>query len=57
MSGLSQAEYDSLPGTPDWLTADGPSISKSHVIAFARMRSRIDAVYQEAQQREQRANK
>jgi len=51
MAGLSQAEYDTLPGSPAWLTDDGPSISKSHVIAFARMRSRIDATYSEAQRR------
>jgi len=51
MAGLSQAEYDTLPGDPSWLTDDGPSISKAHVIAFARMRARIDTVYSEAARR------
>jgi hypothetical protein len=49
MAGLSQAEYDALPGTPEWITDSGPSISKSHVVAFARMKRRIEAVYYHAQ--------
>jgi hypothetical protein len=53
MMGLSQAEYDMLPGTPQWITADGPQISKSHVVAYARLKHRIEAVFEEAQRRQQ----
>jgi len=51
IAGLTQAEYETLPGTPEWLTEDGPGISKSHVIAYARMKRRIEAVYAEAQRK------
>lgn len=55
IAGLSQAEYDALPGTPDWLTDEGPTISKSHVVAYARLKRRIEAVYIDAQQKQQKA--
>lgn len=56
IAGLSQAEYDSLPGTPDWLVDSGPTISKSHVVAYARLKRRIEAVYMDAQQRQTKAH-
>lgn len=55
IAGLSQAEYDSLPGTPDWLTDNGPTISKSHVVAYARLKRRIEAVYMDATQKQSKA--
>ena len=48
---LSQAEYDALPGVPDWIAENGPSISKAHVIAFYRMKARIEGVSVAAERR------
>lgn len=50
-AGLSVAEYDSLPGDPQWIAEDTPQISKAHVIAYARMSARITAVFMEAERR------
>lgn len=47
-AGLSQTEYDALPGTPEWITEGSPQISKCHIIAYDRLRTRIDLVFAEA---------
>lgn len=50
-AGLSITEYDSLVGDPVWITEDTPQVSKAHVIAYARMSGRIQAVFAEAERR------
>lgn len=47
-AGLSQEEYEGLPGTPDWIAESGPTLSKSHIIAWHRMRNRITALQEKA---------
>ena len=54
MAGLTQEQYDALPGTPDWITDDGASLSKSHIVAFYRLKHQIEGVFYMAQKRQAR---
>jgi hypothetical protein len=42
-AGVSLAEFDAMPGVPDWCNEDRP-ISKSDVVAHYRLHMLIDAV-------------
>jgi len=46
--GLTLGEYDALPGTPDWVDLDNPTLSKCEVIAWYRLSRRIPALMAEA---------
>lgn len=48
-AGMSMAEYDSLPGTPEWCVGD--ERSKSHILMLYRMSNTIPAVASDAQAR------
>ena len=42
--GLSLEEYNSLPGTREWIEEGGPLLSKSDVIAIFRLKNLTEAV-------------
>lgn len=50
--GLTAKEFEALPGTPAWCTAENP-YSKSHALMRYRLGERIPAVAQDANRREQ----
>jgi hypothetical protein len=49
-AGMSVAEYDALPGTPDW-AVDGQR-TKAHILVLYRMSNAIPAAISDAQARE-----
>lgn len=52
-AGLPIAEWDALPGTPDWIDPERPSRTKSHLLVLYRMSNVIPAAAQDAQIRQQ----
>lgn len=52
-AGLPIAEWDALPGTPDWIDPERPSRTKSHMLILYRMNNAIPAAAQDAQIRKQ----
>lgn len=46
--GMTLADYEALPGTPDWINPAHPTLCKSDVIAWYRLSGRIPAVQQTA---------
>lgn len=51
-AGLSVAEYEQLPGTPQWARRRGLSTSKCHVIMWYRQERRLQIVGDDIQARE-----
>lgn len=49
-AGMSAAEYDALPGSPDW-AVDGQR-TKAHILVLFRMSNAIPAAISDAQGRE-----
>lgn len=48
LMGLTLAEYHALPGVPEWVDPDNPTLSKADVVAFYRLHSRIGVVQEDA---------
>lgn len=51
-AGLSMAEWDALPGVPEWIDPERHARSKSHILVLYRMSNAIPAAANDAQARE-----
>jgi len=51
-SGLTIAEYDALPGTPQWARRMGISTSKCHILMWHRQDRHLQMVADDMQARE-----
>lgn len=51
-AGMSIAEYDVLPGTPEWIDPAKGGRSKAHILMLYRMSNAIPASASDAQARE-----
>jgi hypothetical protein len=49
-AGISIAEFDALPGTPEWMQSG--ERSKAHILVLYRMSNAIPAAVSDAQSRE-----
>lgn len=47
-AGLTAAEFDAMPGTPEWCTEETGWRSKCHILLLYRMSNRIPAVVEDA---------
>ena len=47
-AGLTMKEFDLMPGTPEWCTAQTGWRSKCHILTLYRMSNNIPAVAQDA---------
>lgn len=52
-AGLSMAEWDTLPGTPEWIDPERHSRSKCHILVLYRMSNAIPAAANDALIRKQ----
>ncbi len=50
-AGMSDAEYQALPGAPRWVDHETGTRSKCEVVMLYRMNSRIAAVSEDASQK------
>lgn len=45
---MSIAEYDALPGTPEWIDLEKGGRSKAHILVLYRMSNSVPAASQDA---------
>lgn len=55
-AGMSIAEYDDLPGSPEWIDPARGGRSKAHILMLYRMSNSIPAAANDAQAREAERN-